>query len=289
MVCARREAPRSISSNPLSCGVPRPPRALARFPRPPRKPLSGVRPQNTAKNRRQEDKGGELELQSDIGLESAEAPSVFKLWPEQARRRRGPPLRPGAGGFAVGVVFAIASYNVISNFVRPATGQEPAVQRIVGHVPIPAPTVTPAVTPAPAQLETKNRGSRTRAPAAKVTLPIIGSRPALPSAATDGRGSDGLVGEAPVAGLIASSPPSLIREEGEPAQPPAQEAGANEAKPAAVTERPLKPHKRIVRKQRERPTSYAAHYRQKRERPTSYAARYRHEAHTWRRYGLAEG
>jgi hypothetical protein len=251
---------------------------------------------STAKNRRQEDKGGEPELQSDIGLESAEeTPSVFKrfgasysLWPEQARRRRGPPLRPVASGFAVGVVFAIASYNVISNFVRPATVQEPAVQRIVGHVPIPAPTVTPAVTPAPAQLETKNRGSRTRAPAAKVTLPIIGSRPALPSAATDGRGSDGLVGEAPVAGLIASSPPSLIREEGEPAHPPAQEAGANEAKPAAVTERPLKPHKRIVRKQRERPTRYAAHYRQKRERPTSYAVRYRRKREQPTRYATRQ-
>ena len=204
------------------------------------------------------------------------------LWPEQAPRRRGPPLTPAAGGFAVGVVCAIASF---SDFIRPATVQEPAAQRVGGPVPMPAPTVTPAVTPAPAQLE--NRGRRTRAPAAKVTLPIIGSRPAPPSAATDGRGSDGLVDEARVAGLTASSPPSLIREEGEPPQP-VHEAGANEAKPAAVTERPLKPHKRIVRKQRERPTRYAAHYRQKRERPTSYAVRYRRKREQPTRYATRQ-
>ena len=65
--------------------------------------------------------------------------------------------------------------------------------------------------------------------------------------------------------------PSLI--DGEPAlQPPAQEAGADEANLAAATEGPVKLRKKIVRKKRERPTRYAARYHKKRERPTRYAA-----------------
>jgi hypothetical protein len=68
---------------------------------------------------------------------------------------------------------------------------------------------------------------------------------------------------------------SLIREEDEPArEKPAQEAAADEAKPAA-TERPAKPRKKIVKKKRERPTSYANRYYRERERPMIYAAPYR--------------
>ena len=72
-----------------------------------------------------------------------------------------------------------------------------------------------------------------------------------------------------------ANPASLIREEDEPArEKPAQDAAADEAKPA-TTERPAKPRKKIVRKKRERPTSYAKRYYQERERPTIYAAPYR--------------
>lgn len=160
----------------------------------------------------------------------------------------------------------IAAYEVISEFVGPATMQQPVAQSVVGDVPIVAPAVAPTTSQAPAPLETVSRGSRPRAPAAKVTLPIIGSHAGLPSPTTDGRGGEGLAGGA--------SAPSLIREEGEPRQPLAQEAGVGEAKPAA-TERPVKPRKRIVRKERERPTSYAARSRPKGERSTRDAARYR--------------
>jgi hypothetical protein len=137
----------------------------------------------------------------------------YSLWPERARPRRGIPRTPAAGGFVVGFVCAIAAYNVISDFVAPATVQKPGAQSVVA-----------------------NRGSRTRAPVAKVTLPIIGSQAAVPGAATDDAPHVRPVAAASVAGLAASSgnPPSLIREEGESArQPPAQEAGADEAKPAA--------------------------------------------------------
>jgi hypothetical protein len=200
----------------------------------------------------------------------------YSLWPERVRPRRSTLLTRAAEGFAVGVVCAIAAYNVITDFVGPATVQEPAAQSVVGHVPILAPAVAPSAAPAPAPLETVSRGSRTRA--AAVTLPIIGWPAALPTA-TDGRSSDELASGASVAGSAASSGDllaSLIREEGEPArQPPAQEAGLDEAKPAAATEHPVKPRKKIVQEKRERPASYVGRYRQKRERPTSHVAGYR--------------
>jgi hypothetical protein len=110
-----------------------------------------------------------------------------------------------------------------------------------------------------------------------VTLPIIGSHAGVPSSTTDGRGGEGPARGASDAPLAENSvdSASLIREEDEPArEKPAQEAAADEAKPAA-TERPAKPRKKIVKKKRERPTSYAKRYYRERERPMIYAAPYR--------------
>ena len=197
----------------------------------------------------------------------------YSLWPERALPRRRHTANACCRALAVGGVCAIAAYNLISNFVGSATVQEPTAQRVVEHVLTFAPAAAPAATPTPALLETVNRRNGTRGRAAKVTLPIIGSQAALPSAATDGRGGDELAVGASVAALAASSgnAPSLI--DGEPAlQPPAQEAGADEANLAAATEGPVKLRKKIVRKKRERPTRYAARYHKERERPTRYAA-----------------
>ena len=197
----------------------------------------------------------------------------YSLWPERGLPRRRHTANACCRALAVGVVCAIAAYNLISNFVGPAIVQEPTAQRVVEHVLTFAPAVAPAATPTPALLETVNRRNRTGGRAAKVTLPIIGSQAALPSAATDGRGGDELAVGASVAALAVSSSNPRSPIEGEPAlQPPAQEAGADEANPAAATEGPVELSKKIVRKKRERPTRYAARYHQKRERPTRYAA-----------------
>ena len=203
------------------------------------------------------------------------ASANYSLWPERARPHRAVPLMFAVGGFAVGLVFTIAAYEVISEFVDPAIMQQSVVQSVSGDVPILAAAVAPTTSQAPA-LETGRRGGRPRAPAARVTLPIIGSHPGVPSSATDGRGGEGLASGASVA-LAENSvdPASLIREEDEPArEKPAQEAAADEAKPAA-TEHPAKPRKKIVKKKRERPTSYAKRYYRERERPMIYAAPYR--------------
>lgn len=149
----------------------------------------------------------------------------YSLWPEQARPRRGWPLKFAVGSFMLGVACATAAGFFFSSS-GPASGQGPAKQAIVERGPIYASAAIPAATPAPAQLETENRGSRTRA-AAKTKLPIIGSQTAQPIGGTDGRGSDVLAGGPPAAGSAASAsqPPSLAREESEPArEKPAQEA-----------------------------------------------------------------
>jgi hypothetical protein len=187
----------------------------------------------------------------------------YSLWPEQARPRRGVPLTLAAGGFAVGVVCAIAAYNVISDFARPPAIQESVSRSAVEHVPVYAAAAPPAASLAPAPSEPAARSSRIRAPAAKVTLPAIGAQAAMPSAATDGRGSDALAGGPPTAAATPSfgNPPSIIREEASAAPPPVQQATAPEATKPEVSERP-KHRKKVVRKKRERPSSYAAGYRQ---------------------------
>lgn len=204
------------------------------------------------------------------------ASANYSLWPERARPHRAVPLTFAVGGFAVGLVCTIAAYEVISEFVDPAIMQQSVAQSVSGDAPLLAAAVAPTPSQAPA-LETGRRGGRPRAPAAKVTLPIIGSHAGVPSSATDGRGGEGLASGASGTPLAENSvnPPSLIREEDEPArEEPAQEAAADEAKPAA-TERPAKPRKKIVKQKRERPTSYAKRYYQERERPMIYAAPYR--------------
>jgi hypothetical protein len=161
----------------------------------------------------------------------------YWLWPRQARPPGGIPLRLGGGGFVVGAVCTIAAYSVIFDVVGPLSLQEPAGQSGFGHFSIDVPSVAPAAAPALTPLETESSASRTRGQAVKAhTPPRIESQAALPSAATDGRGSEALAEYSPVA--------------------------APDAKPAAATKRPVNPSKPIVRKKRERPTSYAAGYRQ---------------------------
>ena len=231
----------------------------------------------------------------------------YSLWPERARPgRRGIPLTLAAGGFAIGFVCATALYTVFTSFLGPAAVQQPPAQRDVQDSPsiapevapgpaavqqppaqrdvhdgpsITPPEVAPAPKPVPAPPENTNHASRAPARAARVTLPIIGSQSAPPSAATDGRGGDPeLAGGAPAAELAESSgsSASLMRQEGDPAlEPRAPEALTEGSEPGAATERSAKPHKKTVRKTRERTRNYAAISRQKRERPTYAAARER--------------
>ena len=182
----------------------------------------------------------------------------YSLWPEQARPRRGWPLKFAVGSFMLGVACATASGFFFTSS-SPASGQGPAKQAIVERGPIYASAVTPAATPAPAQIETENRGSRTRA-AAKTKLPIIGSQTAQPIGGTDGRGSDVLAGGPPAAGSAASAsqPPSLAREESKPARDmPALEARSEEAEPITITEPRAEPRTNVFRKKREESTSLA--------------------------------
>jgi hypothetical protein len=181
----------------------------------------------------------------------------YSLWPEQARPRRGWPLKFAVGSFMLGVACATVSGFIFTSS-GPASGQGPAKQANVERGPIYASAVTPPATPAPAQLETENR-SRTRA-TAKTKLPIIGSQTAVPIGGMDGRGSDVLAGGPPAAGSAASAsqPPSLAREESEPArEKPTQEARSEEAEPVTITEPRAEPRTNVFRKKREEPTSLA--------------------------------
>ena len=51
--------------------------------------------------------------------------SNYSLWPEQARPRRAIPLTFGVGGFAIGIVCAVAAHNVVTDFLRPVSIREP--------------------------------------------------------------------------------------------------------------------------------------------------------------------
>jgi hypothetical protein len=184
----------------------------------------------------------------------------YSLWPEQARPRRGRPLRFAIGSFALGVVCA-AAYGVVFGFSGPvAAGQKSVARNVVERGPVYA-SVAPPVTPAPAQIETENR-SRPRTPAAKTRLPIIGSQPVLITG-TDGYGgdnSDKLVGEAPAADVAASSgnPSTAKREESEFAREiPLPEARPEQAATTGAAERGAKPGKTPVQEKREEPASAA--------------------------------
>ena len=112
--------------------------------------------------------------------------SNYSLWPEQARPRRTIPMTLAIGGFAIGIVCAVAAHNVVTDFLRPTAPQEVAQDSAIAHVPIYATAAAPA---AASDTEAATR-SRSRS-VAKVTLPSIGTRGPLPSAATDGRGGNG--------------------------------------------------------------------------------------------------
>lgn len=218
--------------------------------------------------------------------------SNYSLWPEQARPRKGLPLALAAGGFAIGIVCAVAANNVISDFLRPAaTAQAPAPKKPIEHTPVYAAPAVPAA-PAPSadadQGETSSKSSRRpRTAAAKVTLPSIGTSSTGTSAGTDGRGGDAPMAGSSSANLNLGPQPRLLRDDAKPKGQPAAAAPAEQVKPAAQppvlasapeevkpaleadqqaqpaseprAERAAKPRKRIVRKKRERrPNSYYA-------------------------------
>ena len=186
----------------------------------------------------------------------------YSLWPEQARPRRAIPLTLAVGGFAIGIVCAVAGYKVVTGFLHPVSTQEVARESTVAHVPLYA-TATAADPVEPAS-RTQSRRS-----VAKVTLPTIGTRSVTPSpgtdgrgGGTDGRGGDAFTGETPVAALTAppAGQPMPSIEDSKPADKPAAES-TWKAKPAA-RERPAKVRThRTVKKKRERPSMYASEYR----------------------------
>jgi hypothetical protein len=200
----------------------------------------------------------------------------YSLWPEQARPRRGLSLTLAAGGFAIGLVCAIAANNVLSNFLHPATAasEPPAksapVQKSasIGNIPVYTASPAPAAgksAAAPAEPASRNQ---IRPTTSKVTLPMIGTQASAPAAETDGRGGE--TTGASVAGLAAKTDPqpNLIREAAKPAgdEPAPQASSPADTKPVAEPERAAKPRKKVVRKKRERyreyqQPSYAAQYR----------------------------
>jgi hypothetical protein len=208
----------------------------------------------------------------------------YSLWPPQARPRPKTPLKVAAQCFALGFVCAIAVY-IGFDSVSPASKQGPS--SFVEHSSL---VLGPTVASAPKQSETENGGSYTEPRAAKTTFPIKGTKPTPPSATIDGRGGDGVAEEASIAGTATSgTASSVIRDETTP-NAPAQEASPDKATPAVAAEPPAKPHKKIARENRARPSGYAERFRTKsdkarhaerrrlkREAPIRYAPRYRRE------------
>ena len=198
--------------------------------------------------------------------------SNYSLWPEQARPRRAIPLTFGVGGFAIGIVCAVAAHNVVTDFLRPVSIREPvsiqelARESAVAQTPINT-GATAAVTAAePVETVSSTRSSRA---VAKVTLPTVGSRAITPSpdtderGDTDGRGGDVLKRDTPAAAMTAPPAGQSITpvEDSKPADKPSTEQSSRKIKHAA-RERPAKVHKhRTVRKKRERPSMYASGYR----------------------------
>ena len=198
--------------------------------------------------------------------------SNYSLWPEKARPRRAIPLTFGVGGFAIGIVCAGAAYNVVSDFLRPISIQEPvsiqelARESTVAQVPINTGAPGPVTAAEPIEPISRTRSSRT---VAKVTLPTIGTRAITPSpniderGDTDGRGGDVPKGDTPAAALTAppTGQPITPIEDSKPADQQSTEASPRKTQHAA-RERPAKVHKhRTVRKKRERPSMYASGYR----------------------------
>jgi hypothetical protein len=224
--------------------------------------------------------------------------SNYSLWPEQARPRKGLPLALAVGGFAIGIVCAVAANNVISDFLRPATtAQAPAPKKPAEHTPVYATSAIPpaaapsaaapsaAVASADAQGDSASKSSRRpRTTTAKVTLPSIGTSSSGSGTATDGRGGDAAAPGTSSANLSLGPQPRLLRDDAKPkgqpaaaasedpkpsAQAPVLASAPEEVKPALEpdqqaqpaeprAERAAKPRKRIVRKKRSRPNSQYA-------------------------------
>jgi len=181
--------------------------------------------------------------------------SNYSLWPEQARPRRALPLTLAAGGFAIGIVCAVAAHNVVTDFTRPSAAPEPVRQTAVAPTPIYAAPAPAAAASEP--VEPANRKS-SRPSVAKMTLPSIGTVTAMPSATTDGRGStDGRGGDALSGGTatpsLATPPSAGPSVTGEQATATTAEQPAATAAPPPKAERK---HVRRVVKRTRHPTNY---------------------------------
>ncbi|MGA8294434.1 MAG: hypothetical protein WB820_18485, partial [Rhodoplanes sp.] len=187
--------------------------------------------------------------------------SNYSLWPEQARPRRAIPLTTAVGGFAIGIVCAVAAYNVVTDFLRPVSMQQVVRESAVAYVPINTTATAPVTAADPVEPGSRTRSRRS---VAKVTLPTIGTRAITQSPDTDGRGDtdsrgSNVLGDTPTA-PPATQPITSI-EDSKPADKPSTEPSSWKTKHAA-RERSAKVHKhRTVRKKRERPSMYASGYR----------------------------
>lgn len=179
----------------------------------------------------------------------------YSLWPEQARPRRGMSLSLAAGGFAVGIVCAIAAVNVTSQYVRPMAMEEEPVQNAEAVRTIPVYSAASTLVTAKAATSEDEQSPTRGQPrsVAKVALPTIGRAVPVVSE-TDGRGGDPAVKMPPVrltdnAGAPAAtvtSTPKLIRNEIKTAapvptdkpSPPVEETkvASREPAPEAATE-----------------------------------------------------
>ena len=232
----------------------------------------------------------------------------YSLWPEQARPRRGMRLSLAAGGFAVGIVCAIAAVNVASQFVRPMAMEVEPVQDVEAIRPIPVysgASKLVADKPAASADEQPTPHSRPRA-VAKVALPTIGRAVPVMSE-TDGSGDNSvrmppvrLTDTAGVQAATVASNPKLAAPAETPGSPadettlasrePAPEAAVQPTtpEPAAVRQHATRPQirqrsrtraeRRAVRRRSSPSYSrYAREPRRSRQRShqPSYAARYR--------------
>jgi nicotinate-nucleotide--dimethylbenzimidazole phosphoribosyltransferase len=222
------------------------------------------------------------------------------LWPKQARPWRGMSL--AAGGFAVGIITAIAVMNSASQYVAPMAMEPEPIQNAEAVRPIPVysgSSTLAADTPPPAS-EEPSRTYRRRGTGAKVALPIIGRAVPLASE-TDGRGDDATVNLAPVQLTDDSGVPAttalpnskLIGDDSEaareekpslPEQSPAQLATREPAPEAAAEPQEPAPAVQPTRNTRPKPRARSrlrAKQQAERSRPQrdelrpTYAARYR--------------
>ncbi len=228
--------------------------------------------------------------------------SNYSLWPEQSRPRRGKGLTLAASGFAIGIACAIAANSVISDVINPPADPDAARPVAVeDHAPIYAtPVFSPAIipplpakeasttgvavtpTPAPAGLsptasvtpiprkppedaQKVAKPSRTAARApSELARPANGAYAAGPSAATDGRGGDGIIEPTTLGALNPVLGTRLSDEEEPSARDGTTREGASRSertKPAA-TSTPRRTREQATRTNRKkRRSSYAVRHR----------------------------